>query len=74
MRLRRIEGEDLHSQILRADQGLSISRNEEGCYVWDDVAACYLLFPHRFRTESRNDPHGNQLTQAVYISDELYFS
>ncbi len=73
MRLREIPGVDLHAQILRADQRLSISRKEEGCYVWDDVAAACLIFPDRFRLHEEIDPHGNRLYNAEYVSDKLYF-
>ena len=74
MRRYTIEGDDIHSRILRADQRLSITRNEDGCYVWDDVAACYLLFPERFELKEQIDPHGNRIFNAVYISDKLYFA
>lgn len=73
MRLREIEGEDIHAQILRADQKLSITRGEEGCYVWDDVAAAYLLWPDRFRLTEEEDLDGNRIFNAVYISEKLYF-
>lgn len=73
MRRYEITGNDIHSQIIRADQRLSVTRGEDGCYVWDDVAANYLLFPNRFITEVLDDNYGNTLTQAKYISDKLYF-
>ena len=73
--MRRVEitGDDIHAQILRADQALSISRGEEGCYVWDDVTACYLLFPERFVLHAEQDRDGNTIYNAVYVSDKLYF-
>ncbi len=70
----KIEGDGWHAQILRADQRLSQTRGEDGCYVWDDVAACYLLFPDRFVLNKQTDPHGNQLTVAEYISPLSYFA
>ncbi|MBQ9940380.1 MAG: nucleoside hydrolase [Clostridia bacterium] len=73
MRQREITGDDLHSAILRADCRLSISRKEDGCYVWDDIAAAYLVFPERFSVEKACDLHGNTLYNAKYISDKLYF-
>ena len=73
MRRVQINGDDLHSVILRADQKLSISRGEDGCYVWDDVAACYVLYPERFEVKVENDPYGNTISNATYISDKLYF-
>ncbi len=73
MRKYEITGDDFHSQILRADQRLSITRKEDGCYVWDDVAASYLIFPERFELREQTDPHGNRIFNAVYISDKLYF-
>lgn len=73
MRLREVTGSDIHAQIVRADQKLSIIRGEEGCFLWDDVAAMYLLYPDRFRLEPETDQDGNRLFNAVYISDKLYF-
>lgn len=69
-----ITGDDIHSMILRADQRLSVTRGEDGCYVWDAVAACYLLFPERFVLQEQTDPYGNRLYNAVYVSDKLYFA
>ena len=73
MRKINITGDDVHSLILQADQRLSITRNEDGCYVWDDVAACYLIFPDRFEIKEQTDPHGNRVYNAVYTSDRIYF-
>lgn len=70
----KIVGEDLHARLLRADQSLSISRGENGCYVWDDIAACYLLHPERFDVHKEIDRDGNLLYNARYISDSLYFT
>ncbi len=66
-------GDDVHSRVLRADQELSITRGEDGCYVWDDVAACFLLFPERFKLVEKTDKDGNRLFNAEYISDKLYY-
>ncbi len=68
-----IKGEDVHSRILKADQRLSITRGEAGCYVWDDVAACCLLYPERFEVKEEIDPYGNKISNTVYISDKLYW-
>ncbi|MBO5746876.1 MAG: nucleoside hydrolase [Clostridia bacterium] len=73
MRRITVTGDDLHSRVLKADQVLSVSRKEDGCYVWDDVAACYLLFPERFKVTSVTDPYGNRVNNAEYISNKLYF-
>lgn len=73
MRRYEISGSDIHSRILRADQRLSVTRGEEGCFVWDDVAACYVLFPERFALREQTDPHGNRLFNAVYIHRGLYY-
>ena len=73
MRRLQIEGSDVHSAIIRADQALSITRGEEGCFVWDDVAACYLMHPERFRQVKKTDPHGNVINMAEYISELEYF-
>ena len=68
-----VVGDGLHEQILRADQKLSITRNEQGCYVWDDIAACYLLKPERFSTKACTDKWGNTINNAIYISSEVYY-
>lgn len=73
MRRYEIFGEDIHSRIIRADQVLSISRKEDGCYVWDDVAANFILFPDRFETTEETDIAGNRICNARYISDKLYY-
>ena len=73
MRLREITGSDVHSQIVRADQKLSITRGEEGCFLWDDVAAICLIYPQRFRLVPETDQDGNRVYNAEYISDKLYF-
>jgi len=73
MRKFTIAGDDIHSQILRADKRLSISRGEKGCYVWDDVAACYVLYPDRYEIKQETDPFGNTIYNAYYVSDKLYF-
>ena len=73
MRKFEISGDDLRSRILRADVRLSITRGEEGCFVWDDLAACYILFPERFEVKSEADPYGNIINNAYYISDKVYY-
>ena len=73
MRQYEIVGDDIHSVIVRADQRLSITRHEEGCYVWDDVAANYILYPERFEVAAERDKENNLLYNARYISDKLYY-
>ncbi len=73
MRRYEINGDDIHARIIRADQVLSITREEDGCYVWDDVAANYILFPERFETVPEIDIAGNHICNARYISDKLYY-
>lgn len=73
MRLREVTGSDIHSRIVRTDQALSITRGEEGCFLWDDVAAAYLLYPERFKLVPEIDQDGNRLFNAVYVSEKLYF-
>ncbi len=68
-----IEGDDLHSRILRASQRFTLSHGESGCYVWDDVAACYILFPERYEVKPEADPFGNLLSHAHYISEKRYY-
>ncbi len=65
--------EGLHTAILRRDVELSYARGEDGCYVWDDVAASFLLYPQRFSTHWETDPHGNRYPNAVFRGEGLYF-
>ena len=74
MRGREIEGDGLHARFLRADQALSITRGEAGCYVWDDVAAAFVLHPDRFAVQPERDPDGNLVNNLVYTSEALYFA
>lgn len=69
----KIEGDDLHSRIIRAYKKLVLARGEDGCRVWDDVAACYILYPERYEVIKVKDPYGNIISNANYISDKLYF-
>ncbi|MBQ8605873.1 MAG: nucleoside hydrolase [Clostridia bacterium] len=64
-----ITGDDVYSKTLNASKRLSAKRQEKGCYVYDDIAACYLFHPERFKTEKRTDPFGNQVTNGIYVSD-----
>ena len=73
MRRKVFSGNGLYETIVRADQALSISRKEEGCYIWDDVAAAYLLYPERFVLNKEIDKDGNTLYNAAYISKKEYF-
>ncbi len=74
MRKREFRGRDVYSKIVRADQALSISRGEEGCYIWDDVTAVCLLHPERFSFTREADKDGNMLYNAVYVSDLPYYA
>ena len=73
MRKVRFDGDDLYARIIRADQALSITRGEDGCYVWDDVAAACLLHPDRFVLTPETDKDGNRLYNAAYVSDKPYY-
>ena len=68
-----IPGDSVYARLLRADQALSVTRGEDGCYVWDDVAACYLFHPERFEVVRETDRWGNQLYHAKYVSALPYF-
>ncbi len=62
-----VTGDDLYAAILRRDVELSYQRGEDGCYVWDDVAAHYMLTPERFTTVTETDPHGVTYAHAKLI-------
>ena len=74
MRKREFLGQDLYSIIVRADQELSIKRGEEGCYIWDDVAAVCLLHPERFTFTKEKDRDGNMINNAAYVSPLPYYT
>lgn len=63
----------LYADILRRNIEISYERKENGCYVWDDVAVAYVLYPERFTTITETDPHGNTYLHGVYGSDLPYF-
>lgn len=63
----------LHGRIMQAAQKLATAWDNAGCHMWDDVAACCLLFPHRFTAPLQTDPHGNTYHHAKYISDCVYY-
>lgn len=65
-----ISGDDIYSQTLNASKRLSRQRNEDGCYVYDDIAACYLLYPERFETKVCKDPFGNEICNGIYVFDK----
>lgn len=61
-----ITDDDLYSRTLNASKKLSKSRNESGCYVYDDIAACFLIHPERFKAKVQKDPFGNEITNLIY--------
>ncbi len=63
----------MHGKIMQAAQKLSTAWDSAGCHMWDDVAACFVLFPHRFTTVRQTDPHGNTYLHAAYQSDAVYY-
>lgn len=65
-----LDGDDLYTRILRRDVELSYTRGEDGCYVWDDVAAQFVLFPHRFGVKEETDPHGNTYRHVFYVGEK----
>jgi inosine-uridine nucleoside N-ribohydrolase len=60
----------LYGKILQRDVQLSYTRGEDGCYAWDDVAAQFVLFPHRFTVKEETDPHGNTYRHATYVGEK----
>jgi len=68
-----VTGRGLHAQIMRAAQTMSTAWDDAGCHMWDDVAACYVLFPDRFQTTLQTDPHGNTYAHAMYCSQTVYY-
>ena len=73
MQLYKIKSDSLYGKILCASKKLGRDRGEENCYVYDDIAACFLLHPERFEKESVKDPFGNTVTNAIYISEKPQF-
>lgn len=67
-----LDGESKYFEILKASRRMSRKLGESGCYVWDDVAACYLLHPERFVLEKKTDRDGNIISNAKYVSSLPY--
>lgn len=63
----------MHGKIMQAAQKMATAWDGSGCHMWDDVAACCLLFPHRFATPLQTDPHGNTYRHAKYTSTHAYY-
>ncbi len=66
MRKQELGAPGIYRSFLEADVRLSLSRREEGCFVWDDVAAMVLLSPEHFTFEDKTDRQGNRLRVARY--------
>lgn len=65
---------DLMGKLLQRARELSLSRGEEGCFIWDDVAVKALRHPEWFVTEEETDPFGNKITVVKYIGKDKYLS
>ncbi len=63
----------VHGTIIDAAQRMTTAWDSFGCHMWDDVAACYVLFPERFTTHPETDPHGNTYCHGAYSSDKVYY-
>ncbi len=68
-----IEETDKYSKILLASKRMSKSYKDKNCYVYDDIAACFILHPERFETQTLTDPFGNLVTNGIYVSSKPQF-
>ncbi len=66
----KIENDGLFERAIKKAVELSNSRGEKSCYIYDLVAAKYLLHPELFTSYSATDPFGNRLNVLKYISTE----
>lgn len=48
---------------------MSNKRGEKNCYIWDDIATEYLLFPDKFRVKKLTDKYGNKINCLFYKGD-----
>ncbi len=61
---------NLLGKMLIRYRELSRDRKEAECYVYDLVAADYVVHPERFSSETAQDKDGNTLSVLKYISEK----
>ena len=54
---------------MRRYRDFCASNGEEGCFVWDDIAVLYLLYPERFTALKKTDAYGNKINCLFYKSE-----
>lgn len=54
-----------------ASIAMAIKRGDKGCYIYDLVAAVYLLHPEKFNYEVKIDNFGNSINVLKYTSDNF---
>ncbi len=61
-----IEGNSPRERAMRRYRDFCAANGEEGCFVWDDIAVSYLLYPERFTVLEKTDAHGNKINCLFY--------
>lgn len=66
-----ISGSGLLKKLIRASVAISQKRGLPYCYIYDYIAALYILSPDLFETEEKTDIDGNILTCLKYTGPEI---
>lgn len=64
----KLNSDGLMEKFIKRAVELSNFRNEKECYIYDLVAAVYLLHPEKFIVEKATDNFGNTLKVLKYIA------
>lgn len=65
----KLKDDDLFEKMVKRAVQLSNERREDGCYIYDLIAAVYLLHPKKFLEEKMKDNFGNHLNVLKYIDN-----
>lgn len=63
-----LSGNDLFNTLIKRYNFLSAERKEESCYVYDLIAAVYLVHPDRFTVKTMKDKDNNIICVLQYTS------
>ncbi len=60
----------LFADLVKRSAEMSRERKEETGYIYDLVAAVYLMHPEKFTTEIKTDPYGNTMNVLKYVDEK----
>ena len=62
---------ELFDTFAKRSMELAKQRGDSGCYIYDLVAAVYLVHPEKFISEFLNDAFGNTVNVLKYIDNKF---